>query len=74
MSEGGGTHLGRTEVLDGAGIGVAYAYFPCLALLGKLEEWRTVKLYESLADNGLHVAVTTLHVHHHGDGPRLAAL
>ena len=37
------THLGRTEVLDGAGIGVACAYFPCLALQRKLEEWRTVK-------------------------------
>lgn len=35
---------------------------------GKSLEGSTVQLHESLTDNRFHLTVTTLHVHHHGDG------
>ena len=34
----------------------------------ELLEGCTVELDEGLADNGLHLTCTTLHIHHHGDG------
>lgn len=37
-------------------------------MLSELLEGCAVKLYEGLTDHRLHLAVTTLHVHHHGDG------
>ena len=61
-------HFCRTEILDGAGIYVACVLSPFLTLRSELEEGCAIQIYKSFLDNGLHFAVTALHVHHHGDG------
>ena len=60
-------NLGGTEVLDGAGIYEACLASPLGTMLNELLEGSAVQLNQSLADNGLHLTVTLLHVHHHGD-------
>ena len=61
-------NLGGTPVLDGAGINVAGLACPLLTGGSEGLEGCSVELHERLADHGLHLAVTFLHVHHHGDG------
>ena len=60
-------NLGRTKVLDRTGIYKAGLAGPLSAVLNELLEGSAVELNQSLADNGLHLTVTLLHVHHHGD-------
>ena len=61
-------YLGGTKVLDRTGIYVAGVHSPLVAMCGKVFEGGTVEVNEGFLDHGFHLAVTTLHVHHHGHG------
>ena len=61
-------NLRRSPVLDRSGIEVAGLTSPLLTMCSETLEGRTLQFDERLADNGLHLTGTTLHVHHHRDG------
>ena len=58
----------RTEELDGTRIDVARFERPLLAVLDEVLEGSALEVNQRLADNGLVLARTAFHVHHHGDG------
>ncbi len=60
-------HLCRPEILDGARIDVACVISPLVALCSEFLERCTIKTHKGFLDNGLHHAVTALHIHHHSD-------
>ncbi len=59
---------GRAVELDGTGASVVVVELPALAGLGELLEGKASELDEGLLDDGLVLALSSLHVHHHGDG------
>ena len=61
-------NLRRTEILDRTRIYIAGCQRPLLAMCCERLERRTIQLHQSLLDNRLHLAMTTLHVHHHRYG------
>ena len=61
-------NLARTPVLDRTRIDVASVLSPLVAMSSEGLEGFAVKFNKGLADNGLHLAITTFHVHHHSDG------
>ena len=68
-SEGNGSciaNLGRSEILDSAGINEAGIFCPFGSVSFKELEGCAVKLNKSLADNGLVLAVSSFDVHHLG--------
>ena len=60
--------LGRTVILDGAGVDVGSLDCPLGAMLFEVAEGLSVQLDQSLANDGLVGAVAALDVHHLGDG------
>ena len=57
----------RTPILDGTRIDVSRFLCPLVANGSKCLEGFAVEFDQGLADNGLHLTITALHVHHHGD-------
>lgn len=60
-------HLCRTKILYRARIYEVGLTSPLCAVANEILVWLAVKLHKSLAYHRLHLAVTLLHVHHHGD-------
>ena len=61
-------YFGGAKVLDGARVYEASVLGPFFAVSSELLEGCAVKTNEGFLDYGLHLTVTALHVHHHGDG------
>ena len=71
QSQGSGGQVadfGRSEVLDGTGVGVAGFHSPLSAIFCEELEGCAVQFNQSLADNGLVSTMAALDVHHLGDG------
>ena len=62
------TDLRRAKELDRTGVDEARRRSPLLAMSSEVGEGLTLEVYESLLDHRLHLAMTTLHVHHHRRG------
>src|SRR3712207_357835 len=60
-------YVAWSPILYRTGIYIASILCPLVALSSKSLERLAVELNKSLANNRLHLAITTLHVHHHGN-------
>ena len=60
-------HFRGAEILDRAGILIKCVESKCLAHRSEFQIRTTVEIHKGFLNHRLHLAVTTLHVHHHCD-------